>query len=176
MALSDSAQERLTTLRNISQSLTEDNNKKVCYCQSQMPNLSFLSEALLLLPWGRWWCFGRTQVLCHSKCSLMHPGPQYRVLKCAGLALQDPLESRMNISIIGTNVCISLSVTGERLILTPVPNMLLRSWMRIQPILQPGTNQRLARPPQDRTGTSLLRGAKDWKSQPGKTCRMTDIS
>lgn len=142
-----------------------------------MLNLAFLSETLLLLPWGRWWCFGRTLVLCHSKCSLMLPEPQYRVLKCVGLVLQDPLESRVKISIIGTFcVCVSLSITGERLILTPLPNMSLRSWMRIQPILQPGTNQRLARPPQDRMGTSMLRGAKDWKSQPGKTCRMTDIS
>lgn len=102
MASLDSAQGQLTTLRNISQSLTEENHKIFCYCQSQMLNLAFLSEALLLLPWGKWWCFGRTLVLCHSKCSLMLPEPQYRVLKCVGLVLQDRLESRVKISIIGT--------------------------------------------------------------------------
>ena len=52
---------------------------------------------------------------------------------------------------------------------TFVPKMLLRSWMRTQPILQPGTSQRLARPPQDRMGTSLLNVAKDVYVHPGKT-------
>ncbi len=75
---------------------------RVCYCQSQMLNLqTFLSEALLLLPWGNWWCLGRTRVACHSECSLMLPEPQYRVPKCAGLVSQVPLESRVNISVIG---------------------------------------------------------------------------
>lgn len=45
------------------------------------------------------------------------------------------------------------------------------SWMRIQPSLHPGTSQRLARPPQERMGTSLLREAKEGLSHPGKTCR-----
>jgi len=96
----------------------------------------------------------------------MLPEPQYRVLKCVGLVSQDPLESKVNIGVIVVFLFfgfffLHFSDTGERVILTPVPNILLRSWMRIQPILQPGTNQRLARPPQDRMGTSMLRGAKD---------------
>lgn len=41
--------------------------------------------------------------------------------------------------------------------------------MRIHPILQPGTSQRLAKPPQDRMGTSLLRDAIEGELHPGKT-------
>lgn len=48
--------------------------------------------------------------------------------------------------------------------------------MRIHPNLQPGTSQRLAKPPQDRMGTSLLRDAMDGQLQPGKTCRQHHIS
>lgn len=99
MASLDSAREQLTTLRNISQSLTEENHKK-CVIVRVRCRISFLSEALLLLPWGNWWCFGRTLVACHSKCFLMLPEPQYRALKCVGLVSQDPLESKVNISII----------------------------------------------------------------------------
>lgn len=36
--------------------------------------------------------------------------------------------------------------------------------MRIHPILQPGTSQRLAKPPQERMGTLLLREAMDGQS------------
>lgn len=43
------------------------------------------------------------------------------------------------------------------------------SWMRIHPILQPGTSQRLAKPPQERMGTSLLSEAKEGELHPGKT-------
>lgn len=49
------------------------------------------------------------------------------------------------------------------------PNISFLSWMRIHPILQPGTSQRLAKPPQERIGTSLLRDAMDGQLQPGKT-------
>lgn len=47
-----------------------------------------------------------------------------------------------------------------RIALTSLPKMSLRSWMRIQPNLQPGTSQRLANPPQDRMGTLVLRVAR----------------
>lgn len=65
-----------------------------------------------------------------------------------------------------------LIVTTEH---TSGPKMLLRSWIRIQPILHPGTSQRLARPPQDRIGTSLLRGAMEWNLQLGKTWESLEL-
>ncbi len=100
MASLDLAREQLTTLSNISLSLTEEEYKNCVIVRVRWIQ-RFLSEALLFLPWGNWWCLGRTRVACHSKCSLMLPEPQYRAPKCAGLISQDPLESRVNISIIG---------------------------------------------------------------------------
>lgn len=47
---------------------------------------------------------------------------------------------------------------------TSDPNISFLSWMRIHPILQPGTSQRLAKPPQERMGTLLLREAMDGQS------------
>lgn len=54
---------------------------------------------------------------------------------------------------------------------TAGPNTSFLSWIRIHPILHPGTSQRLARPPQDSMGTSLLSAAKEGELQPAKTCR-----
>lgn len=54
---------------------------------------------------------------------------------------------------------------------TAGPNTSFLSWTRIHPILHPGTNQRLAKPPQERMGTSLLRDAKEGQLQPGNTCQ-----
>lgn len=42
--------------------------------------------------------------------------------------------------------------------------------MRIQPNLQPGTSQRLAKPPQDRMGTLVLRVARGSNLEPENTC------
>lgn len=53
-----------------------------------------------------------------------------------------------------------LDIRFHHIALTSLPKISLRSWMRIQPILQPGTSQRLASPPQDRMGTLLLRVAR----------------
>lgn len=57
------------------------------------------------------------------------------------------------------NIYPKLHILFHHIVLTSLPKMFLRSWMRIQPNLQPGTSQRLASPPQDRTGTSVLRVA-----------------
>lgn len=54
---------------------------------------------------------------------------------------------------------------------TAGPNTLFLSWIRIHPILHPGTSQRFAKPPQESMGTSLLRDAKEGQLQPGKTCQ-----
>lgn len=61
--------------------------------------------------------------------------------------------------VIKPNTCTKLSMPFYHIALTSLPKMSLRSWMRIQPNLQPGTSQRLASPPQDRMGTLVLRVA-----------------
>lgn len=69
------------------------------------------------------------------------------------------------------NICSKLHTLFYHIILTSLPKMSLRSWMRIQPSLQPGTSQRLASPPQDRMGTSVLSVARGLYLQSENTCR-----
>lgn len=78
------------------------------------------------------------------------------------------------VSLVNATVCWSLPIRSlfkerKKSLHTLDPKISFLSWMRIHPILQPGTSQRLAKPPQERIGTSLLRDAKEGQLQPGKT-------
>lgn len=129
------------------------------------------------LPLGSWWCCCRSFEVCCWGCSPGHLERCCRLPEYAGSVSPDPDESSQ-----GTNYMCQLGEpnrTGafplieamhkKNRLHTSDPNMSFLSWMRIHPILQPGTSQRLAKPPQERMGTSLLRDAMDGQAEPGKT-------
>lgn len=133
------------------------------------------------LPWGSWWCCCRSFVVCCWGCSPAHPARCCKLPEYVGSVSPDPDESAeenhcmCELYKCVTVICWSLPILSYWIRSeckewrTSDPNMSFLSWMRIHPILQPGTSQRLAKPPQERMGTSLLRDAKEGQLQPGKT-------
>lgn len=123
------------------------------------------------LPSGSRWCCCKSSEACCWGCSPGHLGQWCMHPKYAGSVSPNPdgsTEVTHTVSPDRNAGVICSKHREERR--TAGPNTWFLSWIRIHPILHPGTSQRFAKPPQESMGTSLLRDAKEGELQPGKSC------